>query len=330
MEINDKIINLSHGGGGKASFELLNNTIFEKINNPVLSNLGDAAYISGNLAFTTDSFVVYPEFFCGGDIGKLAICGTCNDLAVSGAAPVWLSLSLVIPEGYEISKIKRIMNSIRDSVSEIGVNIVCGDTKVIESGSLKGLIVNTSGIGNIKKKLNLYDNIEVGDKVIFTSDVARHGISIVMARNDLKFEGTIKSDCCHLYNILKDLDYNDIHFSRDATRGGVAAVLNEIVYMAKKGIIIYEEDIKIEDKVKYLCEMLGFDPLTVANEGLAVLIVKDEKAAKIIEHLRKNENAVNACIAGEVIEEVIVALKTIYGPLRNVEMPSGVLLPRIC
>jgi hydrogenase expression/formation protein HypE len=323
------IIDLSYGSGGKNTHKLINDVICKHLPFPELLNMGDAAYLE-NIAFTTDSFVVTPEFFFNGDIGKLAVCGTANDLTVSGAKPQFLSLALVIPEGYKISDLEKIIESIKITADEINLRVVCGDTKVVDHASLKSIIVNTAGIGPIIKKLNDYEAIKVGDNIIITSDIARHGISILLSRGELKFTGIIESDCCHLYKIFKNLNYDFLHFARDATRGGVAAVLKEISFMSKKGFLLYEKDIVIKNDVKYLCEMLGFEPLSVANEGVAVIIVERDKTLEVLDAIKKSEYGSNAFIAGEVIEKPVVLLKNIYGGLQNVEMPSGLLLPRIC
>ncbi len=323
------IIDLTCGSGGRNTHQLIVDVILKNLNYPELFNMGDAAYI-GNFAFTTDSFVVTPEFFPNCDIGKLAVCGTSNDLTVAGARPEFMSLSLIIPEGYKKENLEKIIKSVRTSADEVNVQVVCGDTKVVDNMSLKSIIINTAGIGKIIKKLNDYNAIEVGDKIIITSDIARHGMAILLARGELQFNGSIESDCCHLYNLFKCLDYNCLNFARDATRGGIAAVLNEISEKCRKGFLLYEEDIVVKNEVKYLCEMLGFDPLTVANEGVSVIIVKRDKVEDVLKLVKKCNYGDNAFIAGEVIERQVVMLKTIYGGLRNVEMPSGLLLPRIC
>ena len=323
------IIDLTYGSGGRNTHKFIAEVILKNLNFSELFNMGDAAYV-GNLAFTTDSFVVTPEFFPNCDIGKLAVCGTSNDLTVAGARPEYMSLSLIIPEGYKKENLEKIIKNVKTSADEINIQVVCGDTKVVDNTSLKSIIINTAGIGKIIKKLNNYRAIEVGDKIIITSDIARHGMAILLARGELQFDGLIESDCCHLYNIFKCLDYNYLNFARDATRGGVAAVLNEISEKCGKGFMLYEENIVIKREVKYLCEMLGFDPLTIANEGVSIIIVKRDKVEDILKLIKKSNYGANAFIAGEVIEKQVVMLKTIYGGLRNVEMPSGLLLPRIC
>jgi hydrogenase expression/formation protein HypE len=320
------------GSGGKSTNDFIKEVILSELGNEILDNLGDASYLAINteIAFSTDSFVVKPEFFNGGDIGKLAIYGTCNDLAVSGATPKYLSLSFIIPEGYEIDKFKKIISSIKSAVNEVGIKIVTGDTKVIESDELAGLIINTAGIGNINKKLNIYENIKVNDDIIFTSDIARHGISVMIARENLNVNTEIISDCGNLYEIFHKIGYNDISFARDATRGGVAAVLYEIMEKTGLGFEIEEEKLPLEEKVKYFCEMFGFDPLSIANEGLAILIVDKEKSKEILYNIKKTKIGKGAEIVGKVINDKKIFLKTEIGGKRFIEMPRGKILPRIC
>ncbi len=327
-----KFVKLSMGSGGKSTNEFIKNIIVSKLDNDYLNKLGDASYIriNGDIAFSTDSFVVQPEFFNGGDIGKLSVYGTCNDLAVSGAVPLFLSLSFVIPEGYLFDDLEKIINSIAEAACEVGVDIVCGDTKVVEKDALKGIIINTSGVGELKYRLNDYNNINIGDKIIFTSDIARHGVSVLIARNDLNVDSDIKSDCGNLFEIFKKIDCEKVHFARDATRGGVAAVLHEISEMSGKGFNLYENNININEDVSNFCDFFGYDPFSIANEGLAVLIVEQEASNDILKILRNIPISKEACIVGDVIDSQIVVLETKIGGKRRIEMPIGELLPRIC
>jgi hydrogenase expression/formation protein HypE len=323
---------MSMGSGGKSTNEFIKKMILDKFNNIYLDNLGDSAFlkVTEHISFSTDSFVVQPEFFNGGDIGKLAVFGTCNDLAVSGSIPKYLSLAFVIPEGYLYENLEKITNSIKDACNEVGVKIVCGDTKVIEKNALNGLIINTSGVGFFKYNLNDFNRVKVGDKVIFTSDIARHGIAVLISRNELNVESDIQSDCGNLFEIFKNIDCEKIHFARDATRGGVAAVLNEISEMTNKGFYLEEEKIPIEDDVLNFCEFFGYDPLTVANEGLAVLIVEKNSAEEVLKVLKNIPISNKSEIVGEVSEENYVVLRTSIGGKRRVESPVGELIPRIC
>ena len=327
-----KFVKMSMGGGGKVTNDFIKNLILNKLGNKYLDKLTDASVleVEGKIAFSTDSFVVQPEFFPGGDIGKLAVFGTCNDLAVSGAIPKFLSLSFVIPEGFSYKKLEMIVDSISNAANEVGVEVVCGDTKVIENNSLSGIVINTSGIGVVTYDLNDYEKIEVGDKVIFTSDIARHGISVMISRNELNVESEIKSDCGNLYDIFKSIDCSKVHFARDATRGGVAAVLHEISEMSGKGFYLYEKRININEDISNFCDFFGYDPLSVANEGLAVLIVEEKAAESMLMMLKNLSISRNANIVGEVVNEQIIVLETEIGGKRRVEMPVGELLPRIC
>lgn len=325
-------ITMSIGSGGKDTNDFIKNLILLELGNDKLNNMGDAAYLnmSKEISFTTDSFVVYPEFFAGGDIGKLAVYGTCNDLAVSGAIPKYISLSFIIPEGYEIETLVKIVRSIKCAALDVGVDIVCGDTKVIERDSLKGLIINTAGVGELQEKLNIYDNIKIGDKVIITSDIARHGVSVMSARGSLGVDLDIKSDCGNLYDIFKTAGYDGISFARDATRGGVAAVLHEIMDQSGKGFLIDEDKIPINNQVKYLCELLGFDPLSIANEGVAIILVRQNLVLDILCKIKKSKIAKRAAIIGKVTENKELIMNTEIGGKRFIEMPVGELLPRIC
>ncbi|MGE4317453.1 MAG: hydrogenase expression/formation protein HypE [Deferribacterales bacterium] len=325
-------ISMAVGGGGASTQSFISDVIFSELGGSLLKKAADAAIVeTGSLsAFTTDSFVVRPEFFPGGDIGKIAVCGTVNDLLVSGAVPLYLSFGLVIPDGYLMDDLKRVIKSMALTCEKAGVKIVCGDTKVVEHGALDGLIINTSGIGRAEKNYTEYDSIQTGDRVIVTSDTARHGMSVMLARGGLGFDGEIISDCAPLNDIFDAVRPYDVSFARDATRGGIAAVLNEICAMSGHGFLMEEENIPLEDSVRYMCDMLGFDPLAVANEGLAVIIVREKDAEKALEMIKKTENGRNAQIAGVVTDEKKVLLRTAIGGKRFIEMPQGELLPRIC
>jgi hydrogenase expression/formation protein HypE len=327
-----KRITLAEGGGGKAMNAFLRSAVFKHFKSPILAAAGDAAYISlnGELAFSSDSFVVIPEFFPGGDIGKLAAAGTTNDLAVSGAVPKYLSCSLVIPEGYETDKLECVIKSLSETAAEAGAEVVTGDMKVVPRNELVGLIINTAGIGEVRSRWNDFSKISAGDRIIISSDIARHGAALLLAREELGFSGVIPSDCNVLFNMLAPLHKKVVNFARDATRGGVAAVLNEIAAGSGKGIMIREEDIPIRKDVNYLCDTLGFEPLSVANEGVVVLITPPDDAEDAVRILREHPYGGSASLCGEVTESGSVLLETRIGGKRYVEYPSGENLPRIC
>lgn len=330
--MSEKIVTLSIGGGGKQTSSFIKDIILKHFGNDIIDNLGDASYIktTEDTAFTTDSFVVRPEFFNGGNIGKLSVCGTVNDLSVSGAKPLYLSFALVVAEGYSLEKLEKIVESAAIEAKNAGVQIVCGDTKVVERGGIDGVIINTCGVGKVIKKLNSYENVLEGDKVILTSDIARHGMAIMLERGQFGFNGNIESDCACLNNMMNEIYGCNIKFSRDATRGGVAAVLNEIAEKSGKGFVIDEEKIPLRQDVAELCDTLGYDPLSVANEGAAVIVVSQEDADKVLEILKSTKTGKNACIIGQVVNENKVMLNTISGGKRLIDLPPGELLPRIC
>ncbi len=328
----ENVVKLSLGGGGKQMSDFIKHVILKNFDNDIIANMGDASLIkTSNLcAFSTDSFVIKPDFFVGGDIGKLAVCGTVNDLAVSGAIPKYLSFSVIVAEGYPLDKLEQIIISAGKTAKEAGVMIVCGDTKVVEREALDGIVINTAGVGDIVKHLNDFTQINEGDKIIVTSDIARHGMSIMLSRGNLGFVGNIESDCACLNKMLSSAYDMDVKFMRDATRGGLAAVLNEVVESSGLGVEIEEELIPIREDVAEFAETLGFDPLSVANEGLAVIIASKEDAGKVLSTIKNNELGNNAAIIGTITSSKKVVLKTIIGGHRYVEMPPGELLPRIC
>ena len=325
------IVTLAAGGGGKVMDRLLSGLILKYFKSPELSRLRDASYITcpEKAAFCTDSFVITPEFFPGGDIGKLAVAGTTNDLAVSGAVPLYLSCGLVIPEGYSMESLERVLASMAEAAELAGAEIVTGDTKVMPRGELSGLIINTAGIGRRVYSWNDASNIKEGDSIIISSDIARHGVAIFLAREELGFKGKIESDCNILYPMLKTIEGADVHFARDATRGGVAAVLNEISRATGKGMYLYEKDIPLREDVSRFCDTLGFEPLAVANEGAAVIIARPDGAAAMVEALRRHPAGHNASVVGTVRGQGVI-LETAIGGKRYVEMPLGEILPRIC
>lgn len=327
-----KNITLAAGGGGKAMNELIGGLILKYFKSDELKNMRDASYIAApaKAAFSTDSFVITPEIFPGGDIGKLAVAGTTNDLACSGAKPLYLSCALVIPEGFSFEKLETIIASMAKAADECGVEIITGDTKVVPKGELSGLIINTSGIGEVQAEWNRFENVKPGDKIIITSDIARHGISVLLARKELGFKGTIESDCNILNNMLSKVKHKNIHFVRDATRGGVAAVLNELSTATGLGVYLQEDSIPIREDVSHLCDMLGFDPLAVANEGALVMVCAENDAEEILQLIKSHPYGERAALCGHIQTDRGVILETSIGGKRYVEMPLGEILPRIC
>ena len=333
----DETILLAHGSGSKLSHDLIEKNFLPPLANPLLAKLDDSAVfdLSGRLAFTTDSYVVNPIFFPGGDIGKLAVCGTINDLAMSGATPLYLSLSLIIEEGLTLSELNRIVGSIKAAAEEAEVKIVAGDTKVVNRGSADKLFINTSGIGIVPQGVDISGvNAQVGDKVILSGTIGDHGIAVMSQREGLKFSVPIQSDCAPLNKLVSQMleASSRIHCLRDPTRGGLATALNEFAKQSKVGIRIEEEKIPVHDGVRAACELLGFDPLYVANEGKLVAIVDSQDADRILAKMKQNHRGVGASTIGEVTDEHKgrVIMKTRLGASRIVDMLSGELLPRIC
>ncbi|MGD0340245.1 MAG: hydrogenase expression/formation protein HypE [Bacteroidales bacterium] len=331
-------ITLNHGSGGKLTHKLIEDVFVKKfgMNEP----LTDSALIreSGmEIAFTTDSFVVDPLFFPGGNIGKLAVCGTVNDLAVSGAVPVCLSAAFIIEEGFPIGDLIEIVQSMADEASKANVKIVTGDTKVVEKGKCDKLFITTSGTGNLNPELHYISTgvkIRPGDKLIINGSIGNHALAVLGARNQLNFKTPVISDCASLNHLIAKIlkASGEIHFMRDLTRGGLATVLNELASMTGKGMTVNEEAIPIDDPVKGLCEVLGFDPLFLANEGKIMIAVSAGNENRIIDILRSDSLGKDSEIIGEVVEDSTnrVILNTITGGKRILEMPSGIQLPRIC
>jgi hydrogenase expression/formation protein HypE len=333
----NEIILLAHGSGGKLSHDLIEKNLLRPLNNPLLAKLDDSAVfdLKGRLAFSTDSYVVSPLFFPGGDIGKLAVCGTVNDLAMSGASPLYLSLSLIIEEGLLLSELGRVINSIKAAAEEAEIKIITGDTKVVNRGSVDRLFINTSGIGVVPKDVDISGaNAKVGDKVILSGTIGDHGIAVMSQREGLKFSVPVQSDCAPLNKLVAQmLEVSPkIHSLRDPTRGGLATTLNEIARQSNVGIRIDEDKIQVNNGVRAACELLGFDALYVANEGKLVAIVDSRDAEKILNKMKQHPYGVNASIIGEITTEHKgkVIMRTHLGASRIVDMLSGELLPRIC
>jgi len=302
-------ITLGHGGGGTLTNQLLENGVFKLFKNDLLDTHHDGAIIDiqGPLAFTTDSFVVSPIFFPGGDIGDLAVNGTVNDLAMCGAQPKYLSLSFILEEGLLMEEFWDILLSIKNASEQAGVQIVTGDTKVVEHGKGDKIYINTTGVGSIYENAQIsMDRVKEGDAVIVSDAIATHGISIMSVREGLEFESDIQSDTRPLHNVVESMFMNfgeHIHLLKDPTRGGISSVLNEVARDATVGIHLDEKMIPIEGQVKGACEMLGLDPLYVANEGIFISIVDAEQAEEIVENLRTHSFCSRAAIIGKVVSE---------------------------
>lgn len=329
---------LAHGSGGKLTKNLVKEVLLRELGNPFLNSLTDSAVLpsaGSRIAFTTDSYVVKPIFFPGGDIGRLSVFGTVNDLSVMGARPLYLSLGLIIEEGLPLEELERIARSIKTASIEAGVLVVTGDTKVTEKGKGDGIFINTSGIGIIKDGVELSaERIDVGDRIIVSGTVGDHGAAVMSRREGLSFDTTIESDCAPLNHLIKELLVNvkdGIKFMRDPTRGGLAGVLNEI---AEKGfeILVREDDIPVREEVRGFCEILGIDPFHMACEGRVVVVCVRGVAEDILRVLKGNPHGGGASVIGEVVRkgEGVVYLLTSYRTKRILEMPVMENLPRIC
>jgi hydrogenase expression/formation protein HypE len=342
------LITLAHGSGGKATHELVESLFLEYFKNPILEKLEDQAILEVNspnskvkLAFTTDSFVVDPIFFPGGDIGKLAVYGTVNDIAMSGARPLYLSVAFIIEEGFLVKDLKKILKSMKDAAQEAQIQIVTGDTKVVQKGSADKIFINTSGIGVIESQIEISSrNAQIGDKIILSGTIGNHGTAILISRGELELEAEIKSDTAPLNLLVSDMlkeasklgKLDAIHSLRDPTRGGLATTLNEIALSSNLYLEIYQNAIPVLEEVNGACEILGLDPLYVANEGKLLAIVSSDFAEALLERMKANPLGQNASIIGEVKQSPngIVAMITTFGGTRIVDMLIGEQLPRIC
>jgi len=343
--VKDTIV-LGHGSGGRLSAELLRSVFLPAFQNPVLARLDDQAIVDVNgvrLAITTDSFVVKPLFFPGGDIGSLAVHGTINDLAMGGAKPLFLSAAFIIEEGLSISVLRRVVDSLRAAAEAVGVEVVTGDTKVVEKGSGDQLFINTTGIGLVPAGLELSANrARPGDKVLLSGSIGEHGIAILAQREGLEFECPVESDSAALHGLVAAMlgaanslghnDSNEIRCLRDPTRGGVSSALNEIAEQSRVGIQLEESAIPIREEVRGACEMLGLDPLYVANEGKLIAIVAPDAADAVLGAMRNHQLGANAQDIGTVVASAspIVTIRTALGTSRCVDMLAGDQLPRIC
>jgi hydrogenase expression/formation protein HypE len=333
---------LAHGSGGRLSHELVGKEFLPPWANPILDQLNDSAVFSlsrdgsgPRLAFTTDSYVVKPLFFKGGDIGRLAVCGTVNDLAMVGAEPLYLSASFVIEEGLPLSTMRAVVRSMREAAAEAGVHIVTGDTKVVEGGAADGLFVNTAGLGVVPAGVEIGGGrAQVGDAVILSGSIGDHGIAVLSQREGLEFESPVASDVAPLNRLVAAMlaASRNVHVLRDPTRGGLATTLNEIAGQSGVAVHIEEGKIPLKDGVWAACEMLGFDPLHVANEGKLVAMVASQDAETVLAAMRATRYGEEAAIIGEVAAEPAgkVLMKTNIGGTRIVHMLVGEMLPRIC
>ncbi|MDD4883091.1 hydrogenase expression/formation protein HypE [Sulfuricurvum sp.] len=328
-----KTITLAQGNGGEENNELIKKVFYKAFQNEILERSEDAAVL-GNLAMTTDSFTVSPLFFAGADIGKLAVCGTCNDLAMMGAQPKYLTCSVIIEEGFEVESLERIVESMRAELAINGAVVVSGDTKVVPKGSVDKIFINTTGLGEIVQAGISSNNVSEEDVILINRDIGCHGATIFAAREGIEMNSALKSDCNSLYPQVKALMDAGVKITamRDATRGGVAAVLNEWARQSNVCIEVDEEKLPISDEVKGICEMLGFEATALANEGTFVLAIKKGSADKALEVLKSFEVCSMASVVGEVTQKYPkkVILKSPWGTSRFLETPNGELLPRIC
>lgn len=329
----DRII-MAHGSGGRLSHQLVQEIFQKYLGNEYLNQMNDATVVpgSGKLAITTDSFVVSPLFFRGGNIGKLSVCGTVNDLAVSGANPRYLSLGVILEEGFLLEDLEQIVRSIAETAKTAGVHVVCGDTKVVERGSADKIFINTTGIGEVTERKVGPQHIRSGDYVLINGTIGDHGVAILADRQGLEFETPIKSDCAPLNGLIDSFFMQGVRCMRDPTRGGVGTTLNELARQAQVGILLEEEKLPLNPGVEGACGMLGLDPLYLANEGKVLAIVSPEVVQDVLDHMHKHTLGKNAAIIGRVMESDpgLVLLETPLGGKRIVGMLEGEHLPRIC
>jgi hydrogenase expression/formation protein HypE len=332
------VITMGHGSGGLLTHRLLESGVFDLLKNDFLNQQHDGAFLNltGRTAFTTDSYVISPVFFPGGNIGELAVNGSVNDLAMCGAIPKYLSLSFILEEGLRMEDFWEILVSIKAASEKAGVQIVTGDTKVVEKGKGDQIFINTSGIGSIHPKANIhFQRVKPGDKIIVSGNVATHGVAILSKRQGLEFETTIQSDTAALNHLVKkmmDAHGDRIHFLRDPTRGGVATVMNEVADQAEVGIDLIQKKIPVLEEVEGACEMLGLDPLYVANEGVFIAIVDGPVADDVLRLIQTDSLGRHAAVIGEVTAEhsAQVVLESRVGGRRVVNYLTGEQLPRIC
>ena len=335
-------IKLAHGSGGALMHELVEELIVARLANPILSSMDDAAELpdiianarpGDRLAFTTDSYVVQPLFFPGGDIGKLSVCGTVNDLAMKGARPAYLTLGLVIEEGFAVADLARVLDSIAETASLSGVSVVAGDTKVVERGGMGGLIINTAGVGLIPAGVSVSgDRARPGDVVLVSGTIGDHETAILVAREGLRLEQTIESDCAPLNGLVDAVlaAAPGVHVMRDPTRGGLGTTLNEIASRSGVRITIDETKLPMDERVRSVCDILGFDPIYMANEGKMIVVAPEAAADIVLAAMKNHPLGADAAVIGSVQEGAGVRLRTVVGGERPIVMLEGVQLPRIC
>jgi len=329
---------LDHGSGGKISHRLVADTMLPIFDNAILARLDDGAVLDidgRRLAFSTDTYTVDPIFFPGGNIGDLAVNGTVNDLAMCGATPLFLSVALIIEEGFAMSDLDRVLRAMRHAALEAGVQIVTGDTKVVPKGAVDKIFINTSGVGTIPARVDVSGHhARLGDRILLSGSIADHGVTVLIQREGLSFDAPIESDSASLNRLVDAMlaSGGEIHTLRDPTRGGLGTTLNEIALQSGVGMSIEQERIPIKDAVAGVCELLGFDPMYVANEGKLIAIVAPQTAPQILTAMKNDPHGREACIIGEVVAEHpgTVFLKTPIGGSRILDMLTGEQLPRIC
>lgn len=325
---------LAHGSGGRLSHELIISLFQKYLGNPHLNQMNDAVLLPGHekVAVSTDSFVISPLFFRGGNIGKLAVCGTINDLAVSGAIPKFMTLALILEEGLLMDDLEQIVKSVAGAAAEAGITIVCGDTKVVENGSADKIFINTTGIGYVTDRFVGPERIQPGDEILITGTIGDHGIAILSEREGLEFQTPVRSDCAPLNKLIDTFYVPGVKCMRDPTRGGVATTLNELALQAGVSMLLKEELLPLSPSVDSACEMLGLDPLYLANEGKALVIVAAEAADEVLMKMQSHPLGKKAARIGKVEEGKpgLVLLETFLGGKRIVGMLEGEHLPRIC
>lgn len=338
LDLKNGKIDMAHGSGGRAMAQLIEEVFVKHLDNELLRQGNDQAMFQteqGRMAMSTDGHVISPLFFPGGDIGSLSVHGTVNDVAMSGAKPLYLSASFIIEEGYPLADLNRIVESMAAAAIKAGVSVVTGDTKVVERGKGDGVFISTTGIGVVPEGVNISgDRAQVGDVVLVSGTMGDHGVAIMSSREGLEFETEIQSDSAALNGLIAEMVelVPDIHVLRDPTRGGLATTLNEIAQQSKVGMQLVEDDVPVHPDVKAACELLGLDPLYVANEGKLICICAPEHAQDLLAAMRSHEFGKNAAIVGQVVEDEhgFVQMETTFGGSRIVDWLAGEQLPRIC